>query len=336
MPVDRLGYGSLTYGAGDFGTEGVTHDGLATVTATASATADGGISKFAGASTSVTSTVTTDAVRYREASATVNASASVTASGEGVIIERTDEFSYGMGVYGANEYTQGDLQTVATATSSTTAVGEKILLASATVTSTSGTTANARRVPEGSALVNGASTTAINTTANGTRVREGDATPSALASFVADSFRKRTSGATSSSSAVGTASGVFIVSGDATGTLQATVTAVCNRVQHDSGSLAGTSTTTATGYATRGLPIQINGVATNTSDSEKIFQGVATASSVCVFSATCNRVQHSGSVIAGDSGIMAVGREKWEVLSSASTTWTPKSQASTTWTDLVA
>ena len=160
MPVDRIGYGYGTYSDGDFGTEGVTHEsGALSVSASSTVTAEGGISKFADALTSVTSTFTANGVRYREASATVTASASITSSGEGVIIERTDEFSYGMGLYGYNEYTQGDLQI--------------------TITGTSSISCQARRVPEGSALGNGQCTTSVDSTTNGTRIRFGSASVSA-------------------------------------------------------------------------------------------------------------------------------------------------------------
>ena len=41
--------------------------------------------------------------------ATMTSTASITCAGEVVIIEETDVHSYGMGLYGIHEYTQGDI-----------------------------------------------------------------------------------------------------------------------------------------------------------------------------------------------------------------------------------
>ena len=55
------------------------------------------------------------------AAASMTSTSATTCSGEVIILEETDVFSYGSGLYGQNEYTQGDLQTVVTATSTVTA-----------------------------------------------------------------------------------------------------------------------------------------------------------------------------------------------------------------------
>jgi len=167
MPVNRVGYGYGNYSAGDFGTEGVTHEsGALTVTATSSTTAEGGKDVPSGAlSVTATSSIASfSADRDRESSATVNAVVTITASGEDIIYEDTDEYAYGSGLYGMEAYTQGDLQTIVSATSSTAVSNAlRVRSASGTSTVTSGESADSEKIFQGL----GASTATLSLTADG-------------------------------------------------------------------------------------------------------------------------------------------------------------------------
>lgn len=162
MPTQRGGYGYQNYSQGDFGTEGVTHDsGALSVSASATVTAEGGRDIQSGALTitSTSSIASFSADRDRESSATINASATITASGEDIIYEDTDKYSYGSGLYGMAEYTQGDLQTIVIAQSTTASVGgERIQQGSATVSATSGKSADSEKIYQGSATSSASAT----------------------------------------------------------------------------------------------------------------------------------------------------------------------------------
>ena len=195
-----------------------------------------------------------------------SATSSSSCSGEVVIIEESDTFSYGLGAYGQNAYTQGDLQIVASATSSATASCIKIQTGSATVNATSSTSCNARRVPEGSALVNGTSVTSVNSTANGSRIRESSATSSTTATNSISSTRVREGYANPSASATISANSVFVVSGSATITPSASIAAVCNRVRFGSGTPTANATIAVLGFATRGGIASLTATSASTSD----------------------------------------------------------------------
>ena len=131
---------------------------------------------------------------------TIGATSTVTASGEGVIIERTDEFSYGMGNYGANAYTQGDLQIEVSSTSAfVNAIGERIHQANATASATSASTADSEQIFQGS--ITGSATSA--TTAQGAFTVSAQLnTASSTSTFTSACIRKRNaSGIASSTSA---------------------------------------------------------------------------------------------------------------------------------------
>ena len=92
-------YGESYFGLRTFGSSlGEVQDASATVTATSGANA------------------VNWAVAIGSGQITGTAASSSSCSGEVVIIEESDVFSYGMGSYGMNAFTQGDLQNVVTAT----------------------------------------------------------------------------------------------------------------------------------------------------------------------------------------------------------------------------
>ena len=157
-------YGESYYGLRSFGSsQGEVKDASATLTATC--TIPNVVFVVARGSGQISATCTS----------------SVSCSGEQVIIEETDKFSYGMGAYGLQPFTQGDIQTIVSANSTATCNAVTVVDAACALTGTSTFSANARRVGETSVLVNGVSTTSITTNGNGTRVRTSGATVSATA-----------------------------------------------------------------------------------------------------------------------------------------------------------
>ena len=100
------------------------------------------------ASASITATCTIPNVSYIVARGsgqiTGTCSSSTTCSGEVVIIEETDKYSYGMGAYGLQPYTQGDIQTIVYATSSATVSAVTVVDATGALTATSSVSANAK------------------------------------------------------------------------------------------------------------------------------------------------------------------------------------------------
>jgi len=228
-------YGESYFGLRSFGSSaGDVKDASATVTATSGANGVNWITTMGGdASTTVTS--------------------SATCSGEVVIIEDTSSRLYGDWQYGVGVFDGDDnLQTVVTATSSATAVGARVRIATATSTVNSGMTVGVRRVPEGSAIINGASTTSVTTTSNGARVRTGQATSTTTSSITESVMRVRTSPQTANAVATITVSGVFMISASATVSVVATSAAICNRVRFGSGVPTAVASITVLGFATRG------------------------------------------------------------------------------------
>tara|TARA_R100000951_G_scaffold109742_1_gene107228 strand:- start:1594 stop:2829 length:1236 start_codon:yes stop_codon:yes gene_type:complete len=228
-------YGESYYGLRSFGSSvGDVKDASATVTATSGANGVNWIVTMGGdASTTVTS--------------------SATCSGEVVIIEDTSSRLYGDWLYGVGVFDGDDnLQTVVTATSSATALGSRVRIATATATVNSGITVGVRRVPEGSAIINGASTTSVTTTSNGARVRTGSAISTTTSSITESVMRVRTSPQTANAVATITASGVFMISASATVSVASTTAAICNRVRFGSGVPTAVASITVLGFATRG------------------------------------------------------------------------------------
>ena len=108
-------YGLLAFSLGD----GVVHDASATVNATSSTSDVGWVVTIGG-------------------EATITATSSATCSGEAIIIERSDKFSYGSGLYSSNEYDATDLQTIVSSTSSVANVTALVYRqTAATITATS-------------------------------------------------------------------------------------------------------------------------------------------------------------------------------------------------------
>ena len=284
------------------------------------------VGEVQNASATVTATCTIPNVDWEVARGsgqiTGTITSSATCSGEVVILEETDVHAYGMGSYGIHEYTQGDIQTVVTATSSATASALRVRVASATVTVVASITAQARRVPEGSALINGTSTTSVTTTGNGARVRESSATVSPTSTITSEGFATRGGSATVSAVASLTVSAVFMVNATGALTATSTIAAVCNRVRFGSGTPTAVASITVLGFATRGGIASCTPSASLVADSEKIWQGSTATQPEAVVTATCNRVQSTSGALSATSGTATIGREKWEIITNDSVTWT--------------
>ena len=52
--------------------------------------------------------------------------------------------------------------------------------------------------------------------------------------------------------------------------------------------------------------------------------------------AACLRVRSSGACVASATVVIAVGREKWELIAEGETVWTPIVNDSVTWTEIAA
>ena len=277
------------------------------------------------------------------ASASLTATSTVTCSGEQVIIEETDVFSYGSGLYGSNEYTQGDLQTVVTATSTVTASCERILLsgalvagasgfaaiggflgnAEATVTATSATTASGQVVGERSATVTVTSTVTANSTATYNYSIAIAAVASIACSaekFFLESSDKFVYGSglygrqvydaadlqtiISATSVDTTCTAAKVNLASATVTVASATTADSERIHQQGGSTTVTSTITA-----RAEAVYISG-------------GTITATGVFTQTTENWRVRESAGIVSSTSGTATIGREKWEIIAPTAMTWT--------------
>jgi len=252
----------------------------------------------------------------------MTSTASITCVGEVVILEETDVHAYGMGSYGIHEYTQGDIQTVATATSSATASCLRLRTGSATVAVVSAISAQARRVPEGSALINGTSTTSVTTTGNGARVRTSGATATPEATITTASQVVGERSATVTVTSTTSAYAVTVVVGEASLTATVTSAAICNRVRFGSGTPTAVASITVLGFATRGGIASCTPSASLVADSEKIWQGSTVTQPEATVTASCERIQRSGAAVSVTSGTATIGREKWEIITNDSVTWT--------------
>ena len=114
--------------------------------------------KDASAAVSVAATIASIALRVRIAGALVSVTSSTASVGEEFIIEESSAFTYGSGLYGANQYGTEDLQTVVTATASVTASATRVRIAGALVASASSITSIGEEVHLGSMTASATST----------------------------------------------------------------------------------------------------------------------------------------------------------------------------------
>lgn len=195
MPSNRIGYGYGTYGDADFGVEGVTQTGSASISVASSATASGAHVKESSATISSTATTSSACIRIRDGGALVSSTASTASIGEEFVLKVISEYDYGTGAYGGGYFGEGPLDTIAAGTASTTSDATRVRIASASISVTSSTSSAAVTVVDGEATV---SSTATNTCTGSFSV-VGEATGSATATVTVTYIRRRKSDALISS-----------------------------------------------------------------------------------------------------------------------------------------
>lgn len=187
MPVVR-GYGEGLYNVGDYGTEGTVKESSALITATSTVNAAGGRNLESPAVINVASTFTSNAVRVGEGDGSVTAASIVTASGESIIIERSDKLPWGAGLYGYNRYDLNDLQTIVSVTSAiSVANGLRVRPADGAVSASSGSSASGEVIKLGEMTVSATS----GSTANAVYTIKGEATSTAQSSVTIEYIRRR-------------------------------------------------------------------------------------------------------------------------------------------------
>lgn len=314
-------YGLLAYSDGD----GVVHDASATVTAASN-----------------TPNVNWE-VHIGSGQLTITSTASTTCSGESFILEETDKFSYGTGLYGANDYDQADLQTIVSATSSIASVaGVRIQNGSAVSSATSTLSCLGGMRFSGAGVSTGTATFV----ANGVRYREGSATVTSSSTISASATATLVGSVSivSTSSSSANAEKFFLESSDKF----AYGSGLYGMNAYDEADLQTIVSATSVSSTCSGEKINLgsavsSAVASNTVIAEKINLGsgsmtsvaVGTASSVFVASASASitttssianvswiRERNSSAIVSLTSGTATIAREKWEVIAPTSTTWT--------------
>jgi len=322
-------YGDSYYGLRTWGSSsGVVKDASAALTATSSAGA-------------------VDWVVAIGAAAATTATASVTCSGEKFILEESDRYTYGSGLYGYNVFAgNADLQTIVSATSSiANVVQERVREASATSTATSSVAAigGMRRDVQASMTSN---SSVPNLPATTLRVREAVADIGTLASITANATCTWSTGATVSATGALTGAAIqfFLESSDKF----AYGSGLYGYNPFDATDLQTIVSATSVGTSCVGAKVNLasaNSIAASsvTGVSERIHQpsGATTANSsvtsraeaVYISSAqmssasttaftTVIRVREDTAAVSSTSGTATIGREKWEIIVNDTNTWT--------------
>lgn len=299
------------------------------------------------ASATVTATSSIANVNYVVAigaDASLTATSSATCSAKQFVLEESDRYVYGSGLYGYNVFAgDADLQTVVTATSSVTASCERILLGSATssavssvsalggflgnsggtITATSGTTCSGQRIGERSATITGGSTVTANATATFSDPVQITATSTVTATaekFFLESSDKFAYGSglygynkydaedlqtiISATSVDTTCTGAKVNLATATVSATSGTTANVERIQQPT-----TATTATSSVTSAGLVVYVG-------------TGALTANSSTTQTSNDTRVRESTGIVSSTSGIATIAREKWEVIPPTSITWT--------------
>ena len=293
------------------------------------------------------------------ASASLTATASITCSAESFPLKRSDEFDYGTGLYGANQYGSEDLQTIVSATSSIANVGGvRVRFGSATVTVAASIAAIGGFTASGEGTVTVASTTAISNTVV---LKFGSATVSVTSSTTANAtatYNDSVAIAAVASIAC-SAEKFFLESSDKF----VYGSGLYGRQVYDQADLQTIVSATSVGTTCSGEKINlasatVSAVASITSASEKIHQssgtvtvastitsaglvvyrgeGVVTSTGVFTQTTTDWRVRESTGIVSSTSGTATIAREKWEIISVTPITWTPVVNDSVTWTQIAA
>jgi len=303
------------------------------------------------ASAALTATSGAGAVNYitaRGASASLTATASVSCSAEKIILEESDRYTYGSGLWGRNVFAgDADLQTIVSATSSiANVVHERVRTASATVTAACSVAAIGGMRRSGSATVTATSTLPNLTTS--LRVREPNLNAADCQSSTNDVVGVCTwnTGATvtASGNLTGAAIKFFLESSDK----YAYGSGLWGTQRYDQEDLQTIVSATSVGTSCVGAKVNlvsINIVASSSVSgvSEKINQPSATTTANASVSAraeavyvsgaqmssssttaftTVQRVRQDTAAVSTTSGTATIGREKWELVVNDNNTWT--------------
>ena len=302
------------------------------------------------ASAALTATSSAGAVNWViaiGAAAATTATASVTCSAEKIILEESDRYTYGSGLWGRNVFAgNADLQTIVSATSSiANVVQERVREASATSTATATIAAigGMRRDVQASMTSN---SSVPNLPATTLRVREAVADIGTLASITANATCTWNTGATvtAAGSLTGAAIQFFLESSDK----YAYGSGLYGTQRYDQEDLQTIVSATSVGTSCVGAKVNLASAVSSASSSvagasEKIHQpsGATTANSSVTSRAeavyisgaqmssasttaftTVIRVREDTAAVSSTSGTATIGREKWEVIVNDTNTWT--------------
>ena len=302
------------------------------------------------ASAALTATSSAGAVNWViaiGAAAATTATASVTCSAEKFILEESDRYTYGSGLYGYNVFAgNADLQTIVSATSSiANVVQERVREASATSTATATIAAigGMRRDVQASMTSN---SSVPNLPATTLRVREAVADIGTLASITANATCTWNTGATvtAAGSLTGAAIQFFLESSDK----YAYGSGLYGTQRYDQEDLQTIVSATSVGTSCVGAKVNLASAVSSASSSvagasEKIHQpsGATTANSSVTSRAeavyisgaqmssasttaftTVIRVREDTAAVSSTSGTATIGREKWVVIVNDTNTWT--------------
>ena len=306
----------------------------------------GDVKDASAALTATSSAGAVDWVVAIGAAAATTATASVTCSAEKFILEESDRYTYGSGLYGYNVFAgNADLQTIVSATSSiANVVQERVRTASATVsaTATIASIGGMRRDVNATSTSDSSMATSTATI----RVRESSATSTSASSASSNATCTWSTGATVSATGAltGAAIAFFLESSDkfAYGSglygynpydatdLQTIVSAtsvgtscVGAKVNLASANSIATSSVTCTFEAIEQPDAGMSATSSAIARAEAIFISSAQMSSASTTAfTTVIRVREDTAAVSSTSGTATIGREKWEIISNDSVTWT--------------
>ena len=281
------------------------------------------------------------------ASATVTATASISCSAEKIVLEESDRYTYGSGLWGRNVFAgDANLQTIVSATSSiANVVQERVRTASATVTAACSVAAigGMQRDTSCTSTTNSVLPNLPTTTL---RVREGSGDIQSSASVSSNAICTWNTGATvtAAGNLTGAAIKFFLESSDK----YAYGSGLWGTQRYDQEDLQTIVSATSVGTSCIGakvnlVPIAIFAVsptscsaedikqpvaattanATISSRAEAIFisSGAMTSTSVTAFTSV-QRVRQDTGAVSSTSGVALLGREKWVLITNDSVTWT--------------
>jgi hypothetical protein len=306
----------------------------------------GDVKDASAALTATSSAGAVDWVVAIGAAAATTATASVTCSAEKFILEESDRYTYGSGLYGYNVFAgNADLQTIVSATSSiANVVQERVRTASATVsaTATIASIGGMRRDVNATSTSDSSMATSTATI----RVRESSATSTSASSASSNATCTWSTGATVSATGAltGAAIAFFLESSDkfAYGSglygynpydatdLQTIVSATsvgtsCVGAKVNLASANSIAASSVTGVCER--IHQPSGATTANSSvtarAEAVYISGAQMSSASTTAVTLvHRVREDTAALSSTSGTATIGREKWVLIVNDTNTWT--------------